>query len=111
MEGLLSTGPTPSSSLNMTHFDPNLFPNYYFSFFFILLKYLNYFQVQTFCQKSVFYFINLNATKYEFLQGGEGGLANFLFCSDKGGKGGRPISDFGSQRGEEGSGPPNFWLT
>ena len=39
---------------------------------------------------------------------GGGGVSHFLIFSDKGGRGGNPISDFWLTRGEGGSGPPIF---
>ena len=57
-----------------------------------------------------FYPINWSASKYDFWQRGRGVSQIHIFC-DKGGRGGKPISDFWLTRGEGGYGPPHFWLT
>ena len=92
-------------SLNMTRVDPILFPNLNFAFYLLLPACLNYFQVQTFFQKSVFYLTNLNATKYDSWQG-EGGVSQFQIFFYKGGMGGS--ANFGLWLTRVGSGPPMF---
>ena len=85
-------------SLIFTLFQHNCCFNCTFSFFFILYTSLIYFKTQNFFLKGGVYLISWGATKYDFLQGGEGGLANFRFFLTRGG-GGKPISDFWLTRG------------
>ena len=56
------------------------------------LHMFNHFQIQYFFLKYGLYFINFNATKYDFWEGG-GDVTHFL--TQGGGKGGTPISDIG----------------
>ena len=48
-------------------------------FFFILFTCLIHFKIFNFFLKDGFYLINWSASKYDFWQGGKGGLANFWF--------------------------------
>ena len=74
----------------------------------MLHKSFNYFSIQTFFLKSLFYINNLNAKSMISDKRGLGGWQISDFFSDRGrGVGVRPIYDFGLTRGG-GSGPPIF---
>ena len=64
--------------LNMTHFYPSFCLNCLFSSFFRLYTWLKCFQIQNFFGKGVFFLNNLSATKYDFWQGGGGGVSQYL---------------------------------